>query len=141
MAGLRPEIKAKVVGVDGGFEELLVKARFEEVKLRELAKPGDKQYQKKATTTTGTTPHAGLLPEHSATTSTTATPSELSSKLKCFACGSYGHMQRNCPERNKGGSREAPGHYKSTTAIYEGSCFCRGRAGTGGILASTADRS
>ena len=37
VAGLRPELKAKVVGTDGNIGQLLVKARFEEAKRKELA--------------------------------------------------------------------------------------------------------
>ena len=36
-AGLRPELKSKVVGSDGNLEQLMMKARFEEVKRKELA--------------------------------------------------------------------------------------------------------
>ncbi len=36
-AGLIPEIKAKVAGNEGDFDTLLVKVRFEEAKLRDLA--------------------------------------------------------------------------------------------------------
>ena len=32
VVGLRPELKTKMVGMEGGFEELLMKARFEEAK-------------------------------------------------------------------------------------------------------------
>ena len=39
VSGLRTKIKAKVAGTEGGFEQLLVKARFEEVKLRDLEEP------------------------------------------------------------------------------------------------------
>ena len=33
-AGLLPSLRSKVAGVEGSFEQLLVKARFEEAKLR-----------------------------------------------------------------------------------------------------------
>ena len=36
VVGLRPELKAKVVGCGGSFEELLSKAQFEDVHLREV---------------------------------------------------------------------------------------------------------
>ena len=38
VAGLRPELKAKVVGSEGNMEQLLMKARFEEAKQKELAR-------------------------------------------------------------------------------------------------------
>ena len=37
VVGLLPDIKAKIVGSEGDFNQLLLKARFEEVKLRELS--------------------------------------------------------------------------------------------------------
>ena len=37
VAGLTPALKAKVAGTEGKFEEILVKARFEEAKLRNLS--------------------------------------------------------------------------------------------------------
>ena len=39
VSGLRSKIKAKVAGCDGDFEQLLVKARFEEAKLCDLEEP------------------------------------------------------------------------------------------------------
>ena len=37
VAGLRPDLKAKVVRTDGNLDQLLVKARIEEAKRNELA--------------------------------------------------------------------------------------------------------
>ena len=37
VAGLVPALRLKVAGVEGNFDQLLVKARFEEEKLRDLA--------------------------------------------------------------------------------------------------------
>ena len=47
VAGLLPEIKRRVVGVEGSFDQLLVKARFEEAKRRDLLEegPGSKNHQ------------------------------------------------------------------------------------------------
>lgn len=48
ITGLRGDIKAKLAGCDGDLEQLLVKARFEEAKIRDSAArvlerhPGDK---------------------------------------------------------------------------------------------------
>ena len=36
ISGLHPELKKEVVGTDGNLEQLLVKARFEETKRKEL---------------------------------------------------------------------------------------------------------
>ena len=35
-SGLKPELKTKVAGMEGNFEQLLVKARFEEAKRRDI---------------------------------------------------------------------------------------------------------
>ena len=43
VSGLQLELKSKVVGFEGNFEQLLVKARFEEAKLRDLAQPRNGQ--------------------------------------------------------------------------------------------------
>ena len=40
IAGLVPTLKSKVAGIDAGFDEALVKARFEEAKIRELSPKG-----------------------------------------------------------------------------------------------------
>ena len=37
--GLRQKIKIKVAGIEGNFEQLLAKAKFEEAKLRDLGGP------------------------------------------------------------------------------------------------------
>ena len=42
VAGLRPDLKRKLIGVEGVLEELILKARFEEAKSREL-EPGKSQ--------------------------------------------------------------------------------------------------
>ena len=43
VAGLYEEIKTKVVGIEGSFDQLLGKARFEEAKLRDLSTTGTGQ--------------------------------------------------------------------------------------------------
>ena len=40
VSGLQSELQAKVVGVEGGMDELVTKARFEEAKLKELSGRG-----------------------------------------------------------------------------------------------------
>ena len=29
--------------------------------------------------------------------------------IRCYSCGSEGHLQKQCPVKNKGGPRETPG--------------------------------
>ena len=68
VAGLRQEIKVKLAGVEGTFEELLVKAQLEEAKLRDLS---DRM-------PTAHTPHKPLSPSsvHPATTTSAKTGNE-----------------------------------------------------------------
>ena len=37
VSGLRPELQAKIVGLEGSMDELIMKARFEEAKTKEFA--------------------------------------------------------------------------------------------------------
>ena len=37
VAGLKPNLKSKLAGVEGTFDQLLVKARFEEAKAHDLS--------------------------------------------------------------------------------------------------------
>ena len=89
VAGLRAELRAKVVGCPGDFEELLSKARFEEARLREVlpmwnrpresppSPPGDERQRVPVLS------HPGAKPETSA--------------KACFNCGMEGHLARFCP--------------------------------------------
>ncbi len=45
VVGLIPELKRKVAGTEGNFEQLLTKARFEEAKLREITPKTKQQNQ------------------------------------------------------------------------------------------------
>ncbi len=118
VAGLRPEIKAKVVGSDGDFEELLVKARFQEAKIRDLA---DSAASANMPSTKASTPSGHSNPAQRAGHGMLALrdrdrrslPDRGSSTpiggAKCYHCGSQGHLIRQCPHRGKGGQRETPG--------------------------------
>ena len=47
VTGLNSDLKAKLMGCEGGFGELLANARFEEARIRELA-PARKQVQRES---------------------------------------------------------------------------------------------
>ena len=127
--GLRPELKTKMIGMEGSFEELLMKSRFEEAKNREVAavktssghpqsgwgkkpegptvdekrKPLRKLNGKKGTTT-------AALGETSPTTGPKF------GKKRCFNCGMEGHMARVCTyTRQTRGDHEARGHRNTGT--------------------------
>ena len=52
LAGLHWEIKAKLAGCDGDLEQLLVKARFEEAKIRDIGSTGQVSTARKPALTT-----------------------------------------------------------------------------------------
>ena len=92
-SGLLPEIKVKVAGSEGDFETLLVKARFEEAKLRDLSGSSVKSRR----------PPNGVplsrqqeRPERSSEEQTVQKPN-----VRCYGCGSLGHYQNKCPARDE----------------------------------------
>ena len=131
VVGLRPELKTKMVGMEGGFEELLMKARFEEAKNREVT----------AIKTSGGHPHSswgkkpggtmaeerrkplgkpnGLKGTTSATLGEVLPTTSLKFGKKCFNCGMEGHMARACTyPRQMRGDHEARGRrYPGTGTV------------------------
>ena len=53
ISGLRPELQAKVVGMEGSMDALVLKARFEEAKAKELTGSRLSAWKKTPTTTPG----------------------------------------------------------------------------------------
>ena len=103
VAGLRPGLKAKVVGNEGNMEQLLMKARFEEAKQKELARvaPSDNHgNQRRTGGQKDTTPPPPL--KSSSTSSSSENqgkkPGRLTAATKgCFNCGLTTHLVKDCP--------------------------------------------
>ena len=130
VTGLREDIKAKLAGCDGDLDQLLVKARFEEAKIRDL---GSKD--------TASVPRRPVL-----TSEHTFTPSKDTSaggkqardhaKDSCHGCGGTGHYILQCPY-NRVVGKEAKGqsHNKIATRARfgdpKGDPFIRGYAVAG----------
>lgn len=81
VAGLLPDLKSKVAGTEGDFDQLLVKARFEEAKLRDLS-PSQKKK------TPATAPSQQVTPELESQPLARSAPS---GQLWCRKCRSHHH--------------------------------------------------
>ena len=119
VTGLRPEFKRKLIGVEGSLEELILKARFEEAKGRELAletshaAAGAKLSVPHTTPTRPPPPAAPTTQGPSVLSPKTSGPEtsgpSRASRGRCFSCGLEGHMARNCPYRKSRRDEEARG--------------------------------
>ena len=121
VAGLTPVVRTKVAGVEGSFEQLLVKARFEEAKIRDLAtSQGGRQ---KHTTTDASNqgrsdPHPGGGRQGGGgqpQPGKLERPGARSSNNRCFVCQGVGHLARNCPFRGRSAPMEARGMSQVST--------------------------
>ena len=103
VVGLLPDIKAKIVGSEGYFNQLLLKARFEEVKLREL---GVIQSSPPVSVTQNTPniPRPTFISRQQR--SSGARPNVAP---RCYNCGSTFHLIRQCPHLVKNKNTETPG--------------------------------
>ena len=115
VSGLRSELKSKVVGFEGNLEQLLVRARFEEAKLRELPSKRLTTPVVPVSAPIPTRPSSGNTNRNSANRS--YAPRNSSGEAKsCFNCGMVGHLKKACPY-SKSSTQEAPGRVtqKSTS--------------------------
>ena len=101
VAGLNPTLKSKVAGAEGDFGQLLVKARFEEAKLKEFA--GAKQKKVVVEPTPNKSESESLPPP---------APMSRAAGLRCDMCDSPHHLRRKCPYRQRGAPGESRGKLK-----------------------------
>ena len=109
VAVLGTELKSKVVGQEGNLDQLLLKARFEEAKRKELACRRSAPFVKRplpGITKVNPSRHFNVQPGMAKISSTGTEhagnrPSEGAAnkpqRRKCFNCGMEGHMVRECP--------------------------------------------
>ena len=106
VAGLQPDIRRKLAGQEGSFDQLLTRARFEEAKLKELGSPEQ---------TTGAQKQTAQLKDQGGAAVTPARGEQGQRHpprgLICYNCRGSGHFSKNCPKRGRAVPHEARGHY------------------------------
>ena len=120
VAGLKPELKAKVVGSEGSMEQLLMKARFEEAKWKELARVTPNNSQKRP----GGQREAATPQPQSAGASTTSSENlskkfgrSVTVKKSCFNCGLTTHLVKDCPYPKQSGRDKEARRVDSAVAV------------------------
>ena len=95
VVGLRPELKAKVVGSEGNMEQLLMKARFKEAKQKELAMVTCNNSQRRS----GGQRDVVIPQLQMINASTSENLGKKSGRVKrsCFNCGLTTHLIKDCP--------------------------------------------
>ena len=110
VAGLLPDLKRRVAGMEGNFDHLLSKAQFEEAQRRGLAENTSKP-RRHLPALFG--PPKVLVTEKPAV-STTGEHTRSNGGLKCFHCQGTGHFVRNCPLRGRAAPSESRGQSHGT---------------------------
>ena len=98
-AGLKPEIRVKVAGTEGSFEQLLMRARFEEAKLRDLQPiPVNRGLRQTEAVVPNSTNSSSMAPWQT---------QQRSQPKRCFICNQQGHLAKQCPQQRRGRPVEA----------------------------------
>ena len=94
--------------MEGNFEQLLVKACFEEAKRRDIIRPNfpkppfQSRYRGQFKSGNDAKPEEFVV-------KASGTQCQGQSDIKCYTCGVFGHISRNCPRNRQTGSEEARG--------------------------------
>ena len=99
VAGLVSELKGKLAGKEGNFEQLLTLARFEEAKARDLQE--SRRHEETPATSKNNSATQARIPARWSETSRAPDTLSSSRSARCYECGVRGHRARDCPDRRR----------------------------------------
>ena len=97
VAGLLLHLKSKLTGHDGGFEELLTKARYEEVQYRDVVVPSSKHSTTSSSTVVTSRSRAAsqAMAKDGSVQRLSSTTFKASEIRRCYHCGGTNHLLGN----------------------------------------------
>ena len=107
VAGFKRNLQSKVAGVEGDFEQLLLRAHFEEAKIRDLSSQSDRHRGSGNSSHSGTRRSTPAGQQGKPTTGSRPNPREGADR--CFTCRRVGHYAKNCSYKGRGAPAEAQG--------------------------------
>ena len=134
VAGLLPEIKSKLVGIEGGFSHLLAKARFEEAKLHHLGPVqstvpvSENKVPDNLGSSVGHGNETFFRPQRSNTRFRTGP--------RCYNCGSSSHLLKQCPYPTKQKFSEATGHGSAGANITRNTSTVKGISAASNVVSN-----
>ena len=133
VAGLRPELQTKLVGLEGNVDQLVMRARFEEAKDRELSLAKSAITHRKVQPavqpspprpTNGLNRTTRMMQKGNVQDSTSLKTN--GTLRKCYNCGLKGHLARSCPYP-KSSRGETTGRPVSVVSVQERNSGCQQR--------------